>query len=98
MTAFTAENLVTGTTYSFKIKARNALGYSNDSNIITVIAAAKPSKPYSPTTEFANDIVRIYWDEPITNGADIIAYNIKIRHSNFATYSENTEYCDGEAD
>jgi hypothetical protein len=39
--------------------------------------------------------VTIYWDEPITNGAEIIAYDIKIRHSNFATYSSNTEYCDG---
>lgn len=95
MTAYTAQNLEMGTTYNFKVLARNALGYSDDSNEIQVIAAAKPSKPYSPSTSFAEDIVTIYWDEPITNGAEIIAYDIKIRHSNFATYSSNTEYCDG---
>lgn len=95
MTAYTADNLVTGTTYSFKIRARNEIGYSFDSNEITIIAAAKPSKPFSPQTSFANDVVRVYWDEPVTNGAPILSYTIKLRHSNIAIFSENLEYCDG---
>lgn len=95
MTSFTASDLVMGTTYTFKVHARNSMGYSGDSNEITVIAAAKPSKPYSPTSSFANDIVTISWPLPTTNGADIISYSIKIRHSNMATYSEELTYCDG---
>jgi hypothetical protein len=86
---------VTGTTYTFKVNARNAFGYSEDSNEISVIAAQKPSKPSSPTTSFANDIVTVSWDLPTDNGAPITAYAIKIRHSNMATYSSQMDYCDG---
>lgn len=95
MTAHTATGLTTGTTYSFKVQSRNLNGYSDFSNEITVIAAQKPSKPSSPTTSFANDIVTISWSEPATNGAPITAYTIKVRHSNLATYSVPTDYCDG---
>jgi hypothetical protein len=90
-----ATGLTTGTTYFFVAQSRNLNGYSDDSNEIEVLAAQKPSKPNSPTTSFANDIVTITWEEPEINGAPITEYAIRIRHSNLATYSVNTDYCDG---
>lgn len=34
-----------GIIYRFKVQARNALGYSEFSNILTVLAAETPAKP-----------------------------------------------------
>jgi hypothetical protein len=55
------------------------MGYSSDSNEISVLVASEPSKPDDPTTSFANDIVTITWPLPVTNGADISSYTIRIR-------------------
>jgi hypothetical protein len=34
-----------GITYRFKVQAGNALGYSEFSNILTILAAETPAKP-----------------------------------------------------
>ena len=36
--------------YTFKVLAYNAVGYSTDSPEITILAAAAPDKPESPST------------------------------------------------
>jgi hypothetical protein len=38
-TAYTVTGLASGTTYQFKVQARNAFGYSSDSNIAIILAA-----------------------------------------------------------
>jgi len=43
--SFTVSGLVTGRTYRFKYRARNAHGFGEFSDEVAIIAAIKPSKP-----------------------------------------------------
>jgi hypothetical protein len=42
--------LITGTTYSFKVEARNSVGFSEYSNTVSIKAAQIPDQPDAPTT------------------------------------------------
>jgi hypothetical protein len=95
---YTASGLTTGTTYAFKVQARNSQGYSNSSPELTVLTAAVPSMPTAPTTEFilsTPDYVKITWTAPAANGAAISAYTIKIRTSNNVDFVTELTECDG---
>jgi len=39
--------LIAGKTYSFKVRARNSVGYSLDSEVIAILASRVPDKPYA---------------------------------------------------
>lgn len=47
---YTASGLSFGTTYKYKIEARNLNGYSLYSEIVEILCAAAPAKPATPTT------------------------------------------------
>lgn len=55
-----------GIFYSFKVQARNAIGLSEDSLPITILAATRPTPLTAPvlTPEFADYVVVVDW-EPI---------------------------------
>ena len=78
-TIYTATGLTSGTTYEFKVQARNDAGYGAFSSAVTELTAERPSKPSAPTTSLAGEFVMISWTEPETNGAPITAYTISIR-------------------
>lgn len=59
--------LTPGSRYSFKVQARNSIGYSVDSNTITALAAIVPSKPLSPSTYLQVNSVIAKWTAPTTN-------------------------------
>lgn len=63
------------------MQARNAFGYGAMSTPVTILAANRPSTPAIPTTTFAPDTVTISWSTPITNGAPVLAYVVKVRQS-----------------
>lgn len=48
--SYTASSLTAGTIYSFRVEARNAYGFSEYSQEVSVLAASKPSTPIAPTT------------------------------------------------
>lgn len=48
--SFTQVGLVPGTTYGFKVEARNVVGYSAYSTDLFLIAAQAPDTPPTPTT------------------------------------------------
>jgi len=48
---FTASSLQSGSTYKFKVEARNLVGYSPVSNTVTILAARPPDMPIN----FANN-------------------------------------------
>ena len=49
-TSYTATNLAAGTTYAFKVEARNSYGYSAHSAAAPILCATVPSIPVAPTT------------------------------------------------
>ena len=87
------DNLVTGSWYDFKIRARNVYGFGDFSPTSQIRASSFPSKPVSPvTTETIETVVRIRFSEPDTNGDPITGYNILIKQYD-GVYSASSE-CD----
>jgi hypothetical protein len=41
----TSQTLISGALYSFKVQARNVVGYSTDSNLVSIYAASVPNAP-----------------------------------------------------
>ena len=95
-TAYTASSLVANTIYTFKIEARNAVGYSDFSSEVSVRAAARPSTPTAPTTSvITNTGVVITWVAPFDGGSPLTAYLITIRQGDGLTYSPELATCNG---
>ena len=94
---FTAVDLTFGTTYEFKVQARNEYGYSDDSATLTLLCAFIPDPPLTITTTNTNELVTIQWDDPIANGYPIHAYRIFVLGHDGTTYSEEISPldCDG---
>ena len=48
------------------------------SQVVTILAASKPTKPLAPTTTWlnSNSSVTVSWSLPSENGAQISAYTI----------------------
>jgi hypothetical protein len=91
--------LTPGSRYSFKVQARNSIGYSADSNTITALAAIVPNKPLSPSTYLQVNSVIAKWTAPTTNslqqyGSEIQGYRVSFRWAD-GTYSELMDHCDG---
>ena len=70
-TAYTHTGLTQGTTYTYKVQARNAYGYSGMSEPTSILASALPSKPRDllndPSVTDAGQIGMV-WTAPITSG------------------------------
>jgi hypothetical protein len=60
----TSVPLVAGTTYVFRLEARNEAGFSDYSDTISVYAAQVPDTPVAPTTTRVGDDIIIDWNEP----------------------------------
>jgi hypothetical protein len=85
---FVATGLTSGTTYEFKIEAKNEYGYSEYSETMSLLAAATPEVPISVTTEMAGNQVKVAWQLPSDNGSPITEYKLFIKEigSNSYTY------------
>jgi len=53
--------LTIGATYQFRVEARNTVGFSSQSSILTILAAQVPDKPAAPITISLNSNVVITW-------------------------------------
>ena len=84
-----------GTTYSFKVAARNTFGYSEESDPVSILAAQEPFQPGPPTTTLSGDQVIITWNEPSTGGSPITSYSIEIYESDGITHTPDLNICDG---
>lgn len=81
-TSVTLDGFILGTTYLFKVKARNAFDFSTGySNTVTILAAKTPEKPAAPVTSFDRDTntVTIDWVAPYDSGSPIQGYKVTIR-------------------
>lgn len=95
-TTLQVTGLTGGTTYRFKIRARNIYGYAAAfSDALVVLASDKPDKVDIPSVTIgATDTsVAITWDAPPAHSAAIDGYEIQLLQSG-GTYA-STSACDG---
>jgi len=88
--------LTEGTSYLFRVRALNAIGWGSYSATVTIIPSEEPDKVDPPTVSVVGSNVKIEWNVPDDHGAAITAYQIKVLESDDLTYSESA-YCDGTA-
>ena len=92
--SYTATLLTADVVYTFKVTARNLVGFGTDSSEVNVRAAAKPSVPAAPSTSVnSNTSVTITWTAPYNGGSAITAYTVAIRQSDGSTFATESVYC-----
>jgi hypothetical protein len=83
-----------GTTYEFKIESRNIIGYSTESESISIKAAIIPSAPTNVVTSRSiNDII-ISWQSPSSDpatdfGDSVMGFKIFIRTNDMLTFDQD---------
>lgn len=75
-TSYTISQLSMGSTYSFRVIARNSFGFSNNSTTVSILAAQTPSTPTAPVTSVSGTNVVVTWTAPLAMGSTITAYLI----------------------
>jgi hypothetical protein len=94
--SFTVFSLTPGTTYKFKVQARNAFGLSNYSEELSLLSAYVPLKPDSPDAFIFEDRIIISWNDPETNGSPILGYRLWFNvHGSTTEFVEETTECLG---
>lgn len=78
--AYTAVGLTPGKTYEFRVESRNSYSYSTFSSVLQLFCAFKPEPPLVVTTTNSNDLVKLEWSAPETNGGVITLYKIYIHN------------------
>jgi hypothetical protein len=86
---------VAGENYKFKVRARNSVGFSEDSNETIIRAAALPDVPTDVQTVLIDGYIVVSWTEPYDGGSPISAYEILIQHDDGVQYSQDLVNCDG---
>lgn len=86
-------DLVEGNTYSFKVKARNTVGFSLESSVTSILAAQIPDQPVLETrmSDLADEVV-IEWTV-IDRGSPITSVQVWIRESDGLTFTTESTYC-----
>lgn len=84
-----------GSTYKFRIRARNHHGWGNWSSVVIILSTGIPDKPAPPTTAMNNIFVRISWIDPDYNFEAIDNYDIRIGQSDGLTFTQELTYCNG---
>jgi titin len=79
-TSYTKTGLSSGTSYNFKVRARNIIGVGSLTSAFTIVAATVPSAPSALTRDSVNTSktqVAFTWTAPTqTGGVAIIDYTI----------------------
>lgn len=87
--------LTPGTTYTFKVQAKNSFGTSSYSEAKSILAAQQPDTPLAPTSSIEGSSVKFEWQEPFTGGSQITAYTIKIRLQDGISFMSELANCNG---
>lgn len=88
-------SLTQGLTYSFKVLARNSVGFSADSSVLAVLAATVPDQPLSVTTTAGASEVVIAWTVD-NRGSAITHFLVQIRESDGLTYTAESVACQSD--
>ena len=79
-TEFTVLSLTPGSTYQFKVQARNKRALSVYSNELSLLAAYKPEAPIIDTINDGANVL-LDWTAPNDNGSPITSYTVYIQNS-----------------
>jgi len=93
-TTLTAADLTPGFVYTFKVEARNEFGWSEVSDLVTILCAGSPDAPSQPSTSVLLDEVILDWEAPFDGGTEITHYTVYIRKADLA-YIVDATLCDG---
>ena len=85
---FTATNLLPGTKYCFRVSAKNSVGYSARSEVVTVVTAGNaPSAPTSLGIKPAKTTVTLSWAAPtIVDGSPVRNYIVEFSKDGGVTW------------
>jgi hypothetical protein len=88
--------LVSGTVYGFRVRARNIFGWGPYSLVTQIQAAREPGTPLAPVTSIdpATGDLAIEWTAPDARGAAIAAYQVEIADRAGATWRAENTTCD----
>ena len=97
LTSYTkTTDITSGTTYQFRVRAKNVWGYGDWSSVLSVLAATVPDQPDAATTSYdgtTGDVI-ISWTAPAARGSTISAYLIEIQDKTASTWTASAS-CDG---
>jgi len=75
--------------------ARNAVGWSLNSTVLTVLLAKLPDKPTNVVTSLNGDYVNVSWTAPAFGSSPITRYYINVRTSDNVVFAQETTGCAG---
>ena len=89
-----------GTTYAFKVKARNAVGFGDYSTVLSIVAGTVPLSQGAPSTSIDGDeinpTVTITWPLPSDNGGlSIDGFRLEIKTS-LSSFEIDSTNCNAE--
>lgn len=93
-TSYVISALPAGSSYNFKVRARNRWGFGPFSASTLIQSSTTALIITAPTVSVSGINVRITWLPPDNQGSTITQYKVVVKQTNLA-YSENTQYCDG---
>ena len=82
-----ATGLTNGTTYFFRVSARNDVGYGSTASSAGVTPAGPPDTPAAPTGVGEVNQIAVAWTAPRTNGAAITGYLLQRATSALGPYA-----------
>lgn len=93
---YTAVDLYSSVTYTFKVRARNSVGFGPFSSELSILAAQIPDITLAPTTRVLDRwSIVIEWTAPYNGGSPITSYTILIRTTDVEVYDVDSVDCDG---
>jgi hypothetical protein len=87
--------LLAGGAYRFRYRAANKYGWGPYSAAVTILAADVPAQPAAVAASITDLYVKLSWAAPAARSAPIVEYEVRIRQSDGATFTEEATYCDG---
>ena len=85
----TITGLTNGDSYQVRVRAENSAGAGDWSAAASATPAAQaPSKPDAPTLTVGSTQLKVAWDAPTANGAQITDYDVRYKRTSATTWTE----------